>query len=97
MGCCRIVDLQDKDVICIKNGVCLGRVCDVEVDTCEGKLESIIVYGRSRCFGLLGREEDIVIKWCDIEVIGEDTVLVNFEAPRRGPKKGSAFFSKLLG
>lgn len=27
-------------------------------------------------FGLLGREDDIIIKWQDIEVIGDETILV---------------------
>jgi sporulation protein YlmC with PRC-barrel domain len=41
--CCRIVDLKDKQVISIKDGCCLGYVYDVEIDTCNGKLVSIVV------------------------------------------------------
>ncbi len=98
MGC-RIMDLQSKDVICIKNGACLGRVCDVEVDTCSGKLNSLIVYGKSRFFGLFGRCDDMIICWEDVEVIGEDTVLVNFEPSPHKRKKGKGynFFNKLFG
>ena len=92
---CRIMELQSKEVVCIKHGVCLGRVCDVEVDTCSGKLCSIVVYGKPKCFGLLGREDDIVICWENIEVIGEDTILVNFEPPVR--RKKHTFLSKLFG
>jgi len=76
---CRITDLRDKQVINIKDGVVLGCVSDVEIDTCCAKVIAIVVFGRPKLFGLLGREDDIVIKWCDIEVIGEDTVLVCFE------------------
>ena len=76
---CRITDLRDKEVISIKDGVILGNVCDVEVDTCTAKVCAIVIFGRLKLFGLLGREEDIIIKWCDIEVIGEDTILVCFE------------------
>jgi len=76
---CRVADLCEKEVIFIKDGSRLGCVCDVEVDTSTGKLLSIIVFGRTRFFGLFGREEDICIPWCDIEVIGEDTVLVGCE------------------
>lgn len=77
MNCCRIVDLRHKEVINSKNGCRLGCVDDVEVDTCNARLIAIIVYGRPKCFGLLGREEDIVIRWENIELIGEDTILVN--------------------
>ena len=98
MGC-RIEDLQNKDVICIKDGTNLGCVCDVEVDTCTGKLCAIVVYGASKCFGLLGREEDIIIRWCDIEVIGEDAVLVCCEPPERHRRirDENHFFRKIFG
>ena len=79
---CRIVDLRNKEVINIKNGARLGYVSDVEVDTCDARLVAIIIYGRARFFGLLGREDDCVIDWCDIEVIGEESIIVNC-APRR--------------
>jgi len=73
---CRMTDLRNKDVIDIKSGTNLGRVSDVEVDTCTASICAIVIFGRLKCFGLLGREEDIVIKWCDIEVFGEDAILV---------------------
>ncbi|MEG1886605.1 MAG: hypothetical protein RR177_00620 [Oscillospiraceae bacterium] len=36
--CCKIVDMREKQVICIKDGTILGCVYDVEVDTCNGKV-----------------------------------------------------------
>jgi YlmC/YmxH family sporulation protein len=86
---CRITDLRDKEVINIKNGCRLGYVDDVEVNTCNAKVCAIVVFGRSRFFGLLGREEDIVICWDEIEIIGENTVLVcsSHEHTRRFVRK----------
>lgn len=75
---CRIIDMRHKEVINIKNGARLGCVCDVEIDTKTAKLIAIVIYGRLRCFGLFGREDDIIIKWEDIKVIGDDTILVNY-------------------
>ena len=77
--CCRIAELKNKQVVCVKNGCVLGYVSDVELDTLNGKLISIIIYGRLKILGLLGREEDIIIPWNDISVIGSETVLVNTE------------------
>jgi len=96
-SCCRIEDLRCKEVICIKDGACLGSVNDVEVNTCSGKLESIVIFGRNRWLGIFGREEDIVIPWEHIDVIGEDTVLVSCDCHRfaRGHKQG--FFTMLFG
>lgn len=72
----RITDLMEKDVISLEDGQSLGCVCDAEIDICEQKICAIVIFGRLRFFGLLGREDDIIIKWEDIELIGEDTILV---------------------
>ena len=97
MSCCRITDLNEKEVICIKDGTRLGCVNDVEIDTCSGKLVSIVVFGRLKFFGVLGREEDIVISWMDIEVIGEDTILVNSEPPRLRCRRKGGLLGGLFG
>lgn len=81
MGC-RVTDMRDKEVICVRNGARLGNVYDVEIDTCTGRLVAIILQGRGRCLGLLGREDDTVIAWDQIEVIGDDTILVRGEYTR---------------
>lgn len=74
---CRIEDFRRKQVVCVKNGCVLGYVSDVEFDTEKGTLESLVIFGRPRLFGLLGREDDIVISFNEIEVIGKETVLIN--------------------
>ncbi len=78
---CRIDELKNKQVVCLKNGCVLGYVSDVELDTENGSLSSIIIFGRFKVFGLLGKEDDIVIPWNDIKVIGDETVLVDTEPP----------------
>lgn len=77
--CCRVVDLRCKEVINIHTGARLGYVCDVEIETCTGRLTAIVVPGCMRFFGLFGRGEDIVIPWCDIKKIGDDIILVEHE------------------
>ena len=95
--CCRIVEMRNKEVICIKDGTRLGCVCDVEIDTCSGQLVSIVIFGRPKLFGLLGREEDCVIPWNCIEVIGPDTILVSFEPPRHPRRRKQSFWGKMFG
>ncbi len=92
---CHFCDLRCKEVISIKSGCRIGFVDDVEFDSCTAKICRIIVFGRSKCFGLFGREDDFVINWCDIEIIGEDTILVSCDFPSR-PKKHGNFFKNLL-
>lgn len=93
---CRIVDLRNKDVINITTGARLGYVSDVEVDTCTASLVALIIYGRPRLCGLLGREDDCVICWKDIEVIGEDAILVNCTHKRESQRR-CGFIDSLLG
>ena len=73
---CRIADLRNKQVVCLKNGCVLGFITDVELNTENGQLEAIVIGGRLRAMGILGKEEDIVIPWREIDVIGRETVLV---------------------
>ncbi len=93
--CCRLVEMREKQVVCIKDGSILGLVGDVEVDTCSGKLINIIVYGKRR---ILGRDDDFRIPWECIEVFGEDSILVNIDGFQSTPKRknilSEIFFSK---
>ena len=93
---CRITDMHSKEVINVCDGTRLGCVDDVEVDTCTGKLCSIVVFGRRRCFGLLGREDDCIVPWENIEVIGQDSILVSFEPPRPRRRKRRGGLSGLF-
>jgi len=83
---CKVCDLRHKEVINAKDGSRLGFVDDVEINIKDATVISIVIYGRLRCFGLLGREDDIIIKWDCIELIGEDTILVNFNFSARRKK-----------
>ncbi len=91
---CRMGDLRDKEVINMKDGTRIGFVSDVEIDTRTAVLTAVVVYGRLRLLGLLGREPDVVIPWKDISLIGDDTVLVNYVRPEN--QKGEGLFSGLL-
>ena len=75
---CRMTEFRYKDVVNLKNGLRLGYVSDVEVDMKTAALTAVVIYGKARFFGIFGKKEDIVIPWENIEVIGEDTILVNY-------------------
>jgi len=83
----RISDMHEKEVINICDGTRLGFVDDLEVDTCTAQITALVIRGCNRLLGLLGREADIVIQWKDIEVIGDETILVNFACPPCDCKK----------
>ena len=94
---CKICELRKKEVINIKDGTRIGYASDVEIDLNSARITSIIIYGKLKLFGLLGRQKDILIKWENVDVIGKDTILVNFCQHLEIPcKKGilSNFFRK---
>ena len=74
---CTLRELRGKDVVETKTGSLLGRIDDLEINRESSKVESVIVYGRPRLFGLLGRDSDIIIPFSDIELIGRDTILIS--------------------
>ncbi|MBQ9945967.1 MAG: YlmC/YmxH family sporulation protein [Clostridia bacterium] len=74
MNCC-IDELCNKDVISIETGCRIGYVCDVEVDTVSGNIAALLVTERSAGFSLK-RSDCFRIAWCDIVVMGEETILV---------------------
>ena len=73
---CRIFELGYKEVIDLADGTRLGYINDVEIDIDTGQVRSLVIPGRLRLFGLLGREEDKVIPWDRVEKIGGDIILV---------------------
>ncbi|MCL2693962.1 MAG: YlmC/YmxH family sporulation protein [Oscillospiraceae bacterium] len=85
---CRFEDIRCKEIINIRTGCKIGYPDDIEFESCTAKIIKLVVYGRPKCFGLFGREDDYVIPWCDIEIIGEDTILVTCDFPARGKRFG---------
>jgi len=74
---CSFSGLRNKEVVNVRSGEKIGYADDIELDTSEGRVISIVIYGRSRALGLMGRDDDVVIRCSDIKLIGEDTILVD--------------------
>lgn len=92
-------ELSCKEVINLKDGRCIGRVGDIEFDTKTVCITALVVFGRKRCFGLLGREEDIVIKWAQVKTIGEDAILVEVDCNYHDERhfRQGGFFERFFG
>ena len=74
---CKIAELQCKELVDISNGTRYGFISDLEIDAEHGKIEKIIVYGKPRALGFLGRCPDTVFPWHAIKRIGADLILVD--------------------
>lgn len=75
----RIGELRWKEVINVTDGSRYGYVGDAEVDMETGQVKALIVPGRLRWFGLLGREPERVFPWSAVRRFGEDLILVEEE------------------
>ena len=80
----RIGELRCKEVINMTDGSRYGYVGDAEVDLTTGQVRALVVPGRLRLFGLLGREEDKVFPWSAVKRFGEDIILVEGLPVHRG-------------
>jgi len=84
----RVGDLRCKEVINVTDGSRYGYVGDAEVDLETGQIRALVVPGRLRLFGLLGREPERVFPWPSVRRFGEDIILVESDAPRLPPRRG---------
>ena len=86
-------ELSRKQIINVCDGSDLGCASDFEIDICDGRITSLIVQRSSGFLGL-SRDCDLIIPWCDIERIGEDTILVKLSPEKccLPPKKKKTFF-----
>ena len=84
----RLRDLRYKEIIDVADGSRFGFVGDVEVDWDQGQIRALVVPGRPRLFGLLGREEDLVVPFDAVKRFGEEIILVNSGQIARQRKTG---------
>ncbi len=81
-----LINISEKDVVTIKSGKKLGKIDDLRFDPISARIQSFVVFGRAKFFGIFGREPDICINYEDIVKIGTDVILVNYE-PTEHQKK----------
>lgn len=72
-------DFKDKEVINCRDGERLGYICDLVFDLDCGKIIKLIIPGPCKVWGILGRENEYIICFCDIKQIGEDVILVDID------------------
>jgi YlmC/YmxH family sporulation protein len=90
----RMQELRAKEVINLNDGSSFGFIDDMLIDTESEKVLALVIGGKLRFFGLLGREEEILIGWEKVESIGRDTILIRSDVIREQKRKG--FFSSFF-
>lgn len=77
----RFSDFQKKEVINVSTGERLGYTDDLIFSERDGQIESIVVPGPGKLFGLI-RGEEMVVPWSSICRIGDDVILVEVHQKR---------------
>ncbi len=77
----RLQDLRYREVINTRTGERLGYVNDVLLDAATGRVTALVVPGKAKMLGILGREDDYLLPWTGISRLGEDYVLVDGTEP----------------
>ncbi len=75
----RLSALQNKQVIYIEDGSYLGKIIDIKIDD-NGNIISLIVEKYRFFISLFTSSKEIEVKWNNISKIGEDVILVSFDA-----------------
>ena len=68
----RLSELQNKNLVNVSNGKNIGNIIDVNIDYQSGNIKSFIIEST-----FLNKDNDMEVKWNDIQKIGEDVILVN--------------------
>jgi len=72
-------ELRQKEVINLKDGQRMGFVADIEINEETGQIESMIVPGPARVFGMFGREQEYIIPWDSVKRVGDDIILIDVD------------------
>lgn len=93
-------EIRRKAVVNMLDGACFGYADDLIADTETKQVLALLIKGRLKLFGILGREDDVLIPWEKIDTIGKDTILVRAENVTESAGRfsgGGGIIEKILG
>ena len=73
----RLSELQNKNLVNVSNVKNIGNIIDVNIDYQSGNIKSFIIESKGSILTFLNKDNDMEVKWNDIQKIGEDVILVN--------------------
>ena len=74
----RLSDLQSKVIVNINDGKKIVNIIDIEINK-DGLSSGIIVEKSKFIISRFSSSGEVVVKWDQIERIGEDVILVNIK------------------
>ena len=71
------MQLQERQVVNIADGKCLGNLKDIELNIWTGRIESLILPAINGFWNRLQNSGELVISWDNVVRIGVDVILVD--------------------
>lgn len=73
----KISDLQERQIVNIADGKCLGNIKDIELNILDGSIQALVLPGAGGFWNLLQNQGELLIPWQKVVRLGVDVVLVD--------------------
>ena len=74
---------MSKDIINDEDGIKLGKIIDIELDSNDGNIISVIINKGIKLSNIFSTKEQIVIPWSKIIKIGNDVIIVDYKKTKK--------------
>lgn len=79
----KLTELMSKDIINDEDGIKLGKIIDIELDSNDGNIISVIINKGIKLSNIFSTKEQIVIPWNKIIKIGNDVIIVDYKKTKK--------------
>ena len=73
----KISDLQERQIVNIADGKCLGNIKDIELNVREGTIQALVLPATGGFLAMLQNQGELLIPWQKVVRIGVDVVLID--------------------
>ncbi len=83
----KISDLQERQIVNIADGKCLGNLKDIELNLLDGTIQALVLPGVGGFLGILQNQGELLIPWQRVVRIGVDVVLIDMPELAEGKQR----------
>ena len=73
----KISDLQERQIVNIADGKCLGNIKDIELNVLDGTIQALVLPNTGGFWSMLQNQGDLLIPWQKVIRLGVDVVLID--------------------
>ena len=75
----KLTELMSKDIINDEDGIKLGKIIDIDLDSNDGTILNVIINKGIKLSNIFSTKEQVIIPWNKIIKIGNDVVIVDYK------------------